>query len=273
MNGKVGMGLGIVAGAVVVGGLLYLALAPVEDAEVRAEARAQRQKSGQVSADRKSKKSRFVDEAEVSYKKTDASARTKPRMQAPKDWFADLPAKDRAIAKRIQDAQDADNREAILKAAEDALSSQNADVRKAAVDALSMQGEAAIQPLLKFIVDKDKDVADSAYHAWDDAVDNNVDGDLDKLGAIQTVLAVAKDKEHVKSAVGKIEMFDQSRAIRELAKLAKEGGKASEAARESYENVTGEPFESWAAAELKAMAIDRDNKAAEGGSDDASDTP
>jgi len=262
MNGKAGMALGIGAGAIVVGGLLYFALAPVEDAERRAEVRAERQNSRQISDGKAVKTSGLVDESGVDNEKSARAARPKIRMRVAKDWFADLPSsKDRAIAKRIQDAQDADDREAVLKAAEDARLSTNAEVRQAAVEALSLQGEAAIKVLMNFVGEEDKDVADSAYRAWDDAVDG-LEGDFQKRDAVREVLHYVNDEEHIKSAVSKIESFDQVCAIRELANLAKEGGKAAAAAKESYESVTGEPFESWAAAELKAISIDRDNKAA-----------
>jgi len=273
MNGKVGMVLGIGAGAAVVGGLLYLAFAPVDISEEQAETRKEKLRAGQIAASKKAGKSKFAEEAEVDDKKSDGKARPVVRMRAPDDWFEKLPsAKDRAIAKKIQDAQDADNREAVFKAAEEALSSKNAEVRQAAVEALSLQGEAAIQPLLNFVGDSNKDVAESAYRAWDDAVDG-IDAEVYKMAAVREVLQRVNNEEHVKTAVSKIETFDRERAIRELAKLAQEGGKVSKAAKESYEQVTGEAFESWEAAELKALAIARENAEAEGDSNAASDTP
>jgi len=269
MNGKVGMVLGIGAGVAVVGGLLYLAFAPVDISEEQAETRKEKQRAGQITVSKKARKSKFAEEAEVDYKKSEGKAKPVVRMRAPEDWFAKLPSsKDRAIAKKIQDAQDADNREAVFKAAEEALSSKNAEVRQAAVDALSLQGEAAIQPLLNYVGDSNKDVAESAYRAWDDAVDS-LDAEVYKMSAVREVLQRVNDEEHVKEAVSKIETFDQERAIRELAKLAQEDGKVSEAAKESYEQVTGEPFESWEAAQLKALVVARENAEAEGDSDDA----
>lgn len=258
MNDKLGAGIGIGVGAAAVVGLLYFAFAPVEDAEI--ETNRDSSKSEDKSTAKITEVAPVAKKTENKGKPSSIAKRPRrpPKMEAPKDWFENLPAKDRNVAKRIQDAQDADDQAAVFAAAEDALSSKNDEVRESAVSALSLQGEAAMPYLLKFVGDRNANVADSAYRAWDDAVDG-VDGDLNKLAAIKTALPLVQSEEHIKSAVGKIEMFDQSRAIRELAKLARGDGKAAEAARESYENVTGEPFESWAAAELKAIAIDSDN--------------
>jgi len=259
MNSKVVTVGGIAFAAAAIGGLLYLALAPVATEEVSerdGELRAKKREGGikTVKAAKRPRASRFSDGAEPAY-------RTKSHVAAAEEWYSNLPPADREMGKRIQDAQDADNREAILKAAADALSSKSDEVRQSAVDALSMQGEAAMPLLLQYTGDKNKDVADTAYRAWDDAVDG-MDAEIFKANAVMAGLESLSDKEHIESAVRKIEMFDRDRAIRALANLAKDGGKAAKAAKESYENLTGEKFKSWAAAELKAMSIEHDNAAA-----------
>jgi len=254
VRGRIGLVLLCVGGLAVAAGLLWFAFAPVEANPAKRVAHADKH-TPKTSVMRRTPPLTASDKRPRQVGKTMRSIKA----SMPRDWYAGLPAAERVLGKRIQDAQDSGDRSAVFSAARAALKSGSAEVRQAAVDALSLQdGEETVPLLTKFLSDPDESVASAAYFAWDSAVDG-LEGDDKKLDAVKGALTATKSEEHIKSAVSKLEMFDRSRAIRELAELARNGrGPIAAAAKASYETVTGEPFTDWATARLNAISTERE---------------
>lgn len=86
--------------------------------------------------------------------------------------FAHLKGKDRQLAESVQKALDAEDFEKTMKAAEEAMQSDLAEVRQNAVEAMAWFGEDALPELTAAMADPDEDVSSAAENAWEQAVND-----------------------------------------------------------------------------------------------------
>jgi len=258
MNAKVGMTLGVCAGIAIITGLLYLALAPVEDmpADKNFGRRERIEK-----AERPEKARRLAKEVKPSIPTQTVAQvereRRPPKMSMPKDWYENLPsAKDRAIGKHIQDAIDNNDLDATKAASAEALTSSSAEVRQNAVDALNWFGKDAIVDLTKYLNDKDPEVARSAFNAWDAAVEM-MDNNANRAKLVGMAMQTLKNKDSLAAAVAKLEASeDRKAAVNAIVDVAESGnGPAAKAAKEAYMFITGEEWHGPATARVKAATF------------------
>lgn len=266
MSGRVGLIAGGVAGAVVVGGLMYFAFAPVETAPVERTARPEK-------AEEEVRPTARATVAEVkptpapvpsneTAKTDEPKAAAKKPMTPMPDWFEDLPSgKDRTIARNVQEARDAEDLKALREASAQARKSSNPEVRKAAVEALGWFGERAVADLTGYLQDKDKGVAQAAIGAWDNAVDNLHD-DRTRVQIAGTTMAALTDEAALATVASKIEATDEKLlAVDALVNVIESGNAAAAmAAKESYQHIMGEPYERAAKARGEALLHDWNEK-------------
>ena len=162
---------------------------------------------------------------------------------------------DKQLSEAIQAAMAAEDMVAVVKAAKLALSSPNPDVRHDAVDALGWFGEDALPELTVWMADRDEDVAQAAVNHWEQGVSEIEDaGDRLKISlfALNTITdedALAMIGSHFANAATELiddeedeAMAAQKRTevVQALADIIAEGKEqCANAAREAYEDVTG----------------------------------
>lgn len=96
----------------------------------------------------------------------------------------DLSDADQRLVDQIEEA---DSIDALLRLSRRAASSRSADVRMAMVDALESQGERAANDIAYYIADSDEDVAESAFSAWTGLL-----GDMSRSRRVQAIRAAAQ---------------------------------------------------------------------------------
>lgn len=269
MDGKGGLIAGVAAGVAVIGGLLYFAMAPVEDAPAEKTARREKAENREPASKAAGAIAETAPSATSSATVPTERKKTtleKVQMTPPKDWFESLPSgKDRTIAKNVQDALDAEDLEAMRKASAQARQSSNPEVRKAAAEALGWFGEKAVADLTGYLTDKNKDVAQAAFAAWDNAVDN-LQEDKTRVQVVGMAMQVMTDKDSLAAAAAKFGAIENRlMAVDAIVEVVENGNAtAASAAKEAYEHIMGEPYENAAQARghalLRDMA-DKDNDA------------
>ena len=162
---------------------------------------------------------------------------------------------DKKVAKSLQEALDEDDYDAVLKAAAEALKSDNPDVRQNAVDALGWYGEQALAELTVCMADPDEDVAQSAMNHWEEGV-SEMESAHDKLQLTLYALNTIADEDALTMigshfACAAMELIDdeddESRAskmrvevVQALVDVMAAGkDKNMEAAMDAYEEITG----------------------------------
>ena len=230
--------MALLAAVVLIGGLVWLAQ---DDTKSRRGAQSQQ-------SEKKSGKER------TRASKADKSARPKPNRQRMDSEHPYSPA-DKRLSDAIQDALEEEDLSAVVAAAEKALKSPNPDVRRDAVDALGWFGEKALAELTIWMADADEDVAQAAMDHWEEGVSELEDAN-ERLQTSLFALNTLTDKDALTMIGGQFanaatelidEEDDETRASQKRTEVVQvlvdmiEGGKPAhaEAAREIYEDVTG----------------------------------
>lgn len=186
--------------------------------------------------------------------KADNPAREKPTLRRMSSEHPYSPA-DQRLSDAIQDALDKEDLDAVVASAEKALKSPNPDVRHDAVDALGWFGEQALAELTVWMADADEEVAQAAMDHWEEGVSELEDAN-ERLQTALFALNTLTDKDALtmigsqfaNAATDLIdEEDDEARASQKRTEVVQalvdmiEGGKEAhaEAAREIYEDVTG----------------------------------
>ena len=166
------------------------------------------------------------------------------------DFLDDLSAGDRKLAVAVQEALDADDFTAVLKAAHSAIKSKSPVVREAAVEALGWYGAEALPELTTLMADPDEDVAQTAISQWELAL-NEIEESETRAEIAAAVMKTLANKEALETIVCEITNQDDDFVILEVLVGIIEGcdNKAGvEVACEEYERLTGEEWTSIEAA-------------------------
>lgn len=180
--------------------------------------------------------------------------RTTPRNTAktpPKLAVADanLSPRDRACVEAIQAALDDNDYARLMPSINTAAKSASPDVRAQAVEALRWFGKAALSELTLFMADADDDVRTSACDAWTSALFEVEDPAL-KGKLVESAMEILTDADQLESMIMEINDLPEAQQVDILTRLIEGSNKAAaDAAREHYEFVTGEPYESRDAAQ------------------------
>ena len=229
---------------VVVGGYVWLSR---DDTTSRQRGKGQQTKQ-------KVGKDRVLRSKLVRTAKSDKSAREKPRLKR-RSGEHPYSAADQRLSDAIQEALEKEDLSAVIEAAEKALKSPNPDVRHDAVDALGWFGEKALTELTIWMADADEDVAQAAMGHWEEGVSELEDA-KERLQTSLFALNALTDKDALTMIGGQFanaatelidEEDDETRASQKRTEVVQalvdmiEGDKpaSAEAAREIYEDVTG----------------------------------
>jgi hypothetical protein len=247
-----------VVGAAILVALGWLVFAPVEVKEVASKG----EKTKVEKAQKKVEKAKRKMEKKV---KREKSAAEKPKMIVEENDDEYTP-EERKIADAIQAALDDDDLKAMQASIEAAANSTNVLLRQAAVDALAWFGEKALPELTMFMADKDDDVRGAACDAWTMAV-STIENTEVRGAAVQAAMSVVYDRDRLDSMVMEINDMSNVQQLQILTQLIEGDNKiAAEAAKEHYEFVTGEAYESVEAAE-KWLKENPDEESEEGEED------
>ena len=194
------------------------------------------------------------------------------------------PEADQKIMAAAEAAIDEDNLDLARSLAEQALASDNKELREMVVDALGWFGEEAMSELTPFMSDPDEDVAGQATSHWKDAL-QEVSDDGTKAGIVELSLGALKNKDILEDVANELMDIDELAALQVVVNVM-EGGNdaATEALREVYDSITGEEWtgvdaaEEWLQKNYTPPDDDDDDKSdddkgikgvvAEGGSDE-----
>ena len=251
------------AGVAVIGGLLWLAFAPVDD---------------QIPAEGSVKNRQVIDSADdedAAVKKPKAPAKANGASEKPgrksakpvmtEDEYAHLSVTDRKLVEAVQAAMDTDDHAKIIAAAVAALKSAAAEVRQEAVDALGWVGEDALSELTGCLADADDDVRDSAINHWECAL-SEVEDPKYRYSTALSVMGVITQEDAIDSISGQFsnaaqdyidEIDDESKQAERRVEVVQklydiiDGKKpiCSEKAKVAYEELTGYEWRGAAEAE------------------------
>ena len=172
------------------------------------------------------------------------------------DEFAHLSGADRKLAEAIQAAQDAEDFNATLAAAQAAYKSANAELRQAAVEALGMLGDRALPELTPMMADPNEDVARAAMDAWELGL-ADVEKASDRVSIAKLALLAISDKDALTMIGGQFSAAatdfidsaeDDEKALRRRVEVVQtvvdmiadeKCATRSNAAGEIYEEITG----------------------------------
>ena len=180
-----------------------------------------------------------------------AQAQPAPRLAAPSVPSEEtaMSAEDKAAYDTLQEALDSDDYEKLAPLLEKASQSGNREVREKAVEALSWFGRAALSDLTLFMADPDEDIRQDACTAWASAL-SEVEDAQEKGQYASAALEILQDKNLSDSLIMEINDLSDAQQIDIVMRLIEGPNKtAGEAAREHYEFITGEEYESPEAAE------------------------
>ena len=159
------------------------------------------------------------------------------------------PPEDQKIMAAADAAIEQDDLEMARSLAEKALKSNNADLKEKVVDALGWFGEAAMAELTPFMSDANEDVANAAADHWKSALQEMSD-DGEKAGVVEMSLKSLKNKDMLEDVANELIGIDEVAALQVLANVIESGNNAAvDAARETYESITGEKWSGVDAAE------------------------
>ena len=146
-------------------------------------------------------------------------------------------------------AIDEDDLDLARSLAEQALASNNQELREMVVDALGWFGEEAMSELTPFMSDPDEDVAEQATSHWKDAL-QEVSDDGTKAGIVEMSLGALKNKEILEDVANELMDIDELAALQVIVNVMESGNDvATEALREVYDSITGEEWAGVDAAE------------------------
>ena len=159
------------------------------------------------------------------------------------------PPGDQKIMAAADAAIEKDDLEGARSLAEEALKSDNADLKEKVVDALGWFGEAAMAELTPFMSDANEEVAKAAADHWVDAL-QNIEDDGVKAGVVELSLKSIRNKDILEDVANELIGLDERAAVQVIANVMEgESSPAAEAARETYETITGEKWSGVDAAE------------------------
>ena len=156
---------------------------------------------------------------------------------------------DQKIMAAADAAIDEDDLDLARSLAEQALVSDNKELREMVVDALGWFGEEAMSELTPFMSDPDEDVAEQATSHWKDAL-QEVSDDGTKAGIVELSLNALKNKEILEDVANELMDIDELAALQVIVNVMEGGNEAAtEALREVYDSITGEEWTGVDAAE------------------------
>ena len=160
------------------------------------------------------------------------------------------PPKDQELMRQIRDAIDNDDLEGARALAEQAVSSDNVELRSMAVEALAWFGKDSLVELTQFMADADKGVSEAAKAGWIGAL-QELDDDGMKAGAIEASMKSIRDSDMLEDVSNELIGIDELAAVQVLADIIVDGTneKAISAAKETYNSITGEDWSGIDAAE------------------------
>ena len=159
------------------------------------------------------------------------------------------PEADQKIMAAADAAIDEDDLDLARSLAEQALASDNKELREMVVDALGWFGEEAMSELTPFMSDPDEDVAEQATSHWKDALQEVAD-DGTKAGIVEMSLGALKNKDILEDVANELMDIDELAALQVIVNVMEGGNSAAtEALREGYDSITGEEWAGVDAAE------------------------
>ena len=159
------------------------------------------------------------------------------------------PPEDQKIMAAAAAAIEQDDLEGARSLAEKALKSNNAELKEMVVDALGWFGEAAMAELTPFMSDANEEVAEAAADHWKSALQEMSD-DGEKAGIVEMSLKSIRNKDMLEDVANELIGMDEVAALQVLAIVIEGDNKAAvDAARETYESITGEKWAGVDAAE------------------------
>ena len=122
------------------------------------------------------------------------------------------------------------------------MKSADPEVRDDIAFSLGWMGVRALPELSRMLSDENKEVRDTAFSSWSDALDDLKEEDL-KVEMIVLGISVINDKDNIDAAVMQLETVSDNNAVNAMIRIIQDGVPvASEAAREHYSFVTGEDY-------------------------------
>jgi len=165
--------------------------------------------------------------------------------------FGDMAPKDKAIAIQVQKALDANDSSRTFSAALRAMASQDAELRKHAIDALSWCGSRSLPHLTKMLSDPNAEVAESALNAVQNTL-MGLDDAFSQFKMASAYLMQFSENEDARtvfagimsSASGQLVESRETRTVvvETILTLMDAGGTLSEQAKELYSEITGEDW-------------------------------
>lgn len=247
-------GVAVVAGGIaVIAAILWFALSPVEVKKLPPDSA-----SGAEKAERKRPKAVDVVRTASTNRSARAVAGKRVKTDAPSvdSWLESLPEQHRKLAKGISDASDSENIEDLKKLLDDAKKCPNVEVRQRMVEALGWFGKDALVELTGFLNDPNKEVAKTAFNAWDLSVDM-LDDESTRVSIARNAMCALTDKDSLVSVAAKLEAAeDKQKSIEAIADIVESGNPAAaDAAKDAYMFITGEAWSSPAQARQKAILL------------------
>lgn len=156
----------------------------------------------------------------------------------------DMSPADRRLLEAIEQGQDDEDLERLVKIIPEVSASTNAEVRSELVDALGWFGVQGMNHLLPFMADSDEDVRERAVDNWTSAL-GEVEDEGMRAQMIGAVMQVLNDEDALESMTNELIDMDEKIALQTLVDVI-EGGKAAPqgvaVAREQYEFLTGDEY-------------------------------
>lgn len=188
--------------------------------------------------------------------KAKKSSRKTKRQIAPKtkpviDEFEgeDFSSAEKALAKKIAEAVDAEDFARVVKCVDAAASSSNPEIRSRMVSALQWFGRKGMSHLTSFMMDSNEDIRLEALDAWQDGL-QEIESPTTKRELLISSLKLMNDPDAVESLMNEVTELPNSYQIDVLTELIRTGNSVvREVAKEEYEFLTDEEFTTTAAAE------------------------
>lgn len=161
-----------------------------------------------------------------------------------------LTTEERKLAKAIEDALDREDFALAARCAPQALQSRVRSIRESMIDTLGWFGAKALPELTPFLADADEDLAESAFDEWSMAL-NDIEDDVEKIATVERAMQVLSNEDQLDDISNEYIGVDEKLAVESLLRVIEGGGSENgiAKARETYEFVTGDEFESREAAE------------------------
>lgn len=167
-----------------------------------------------------------------------------------KNMFPKMKPADQKIAAAVQMALDDEDFEGVRASVDKAMASSDPELRQHVIEALSWFGAAALPELTAFLSDADPETAEEAASQWQMALSDLEDDNL-KVKIAVTASQVIVNRETLEMLMAEITSGDDElKNVQGLIDVILDGTpEAVMAAKESYEDLTGEKFTDVDAAE------------------------